>query len=205
MKPIPTYWAGRYFRSRLEARWAVFFDTLGIAYEYEKEGYDLGSGISYLPDFWLTDLKFWVEIKPSEPTPEEFEKARRLVNSCGIPLYMAVEPIGFIPPWPPAEMTNPLKYDYGDGPPAHLAFLEEDHQDEDYRWTRCPGCGRYGIAFEGRCHRLCRCEAGDGKEGRSESRCDSLVLAYALAVMERFDSPWKPPLKQQLRPTGSLG
>ncbi len=107
MKPIPTYWAGRYFRSRLEARWAVFFDTLGIAYEYEKEPYSLGNGIGYLPDFWLTDLKFWVEIKPAMPTTEEFEKARRLVNSCGVPLYMAVEPIGYVPPWPSAEVKNP--------------------------------------------------------------------------------------------------
>lgn len=77
MKPIPTYWAGRYFRSRLETRWAVFFDTLRIAYEYEKESYDLGNGLHYLPDFWLAELKFWVEIKSAGPIPEEFEKARR--------------------------------------------------------------------------------------------------------------------------------
>ena len=204
-KPIPTYWAGRYFRSRLEARWAVFFDTLGIAYEYEKEGYPLGNGVCYLPDFWLTDLKFWIEIKPAGPTPEEFEKARRLVNSCGVPLYMAVEPMGYVPPWAPPDMANPLTYDYGDGPPMHLAFLEEDRQDDNHQWTRCPSCYRYGIAYEGRCRRLCRCEAGDGKEGRSESRCDSLILAYGRALTERFDRPWKPPLKQNLKPTGSLG
>jgi len=42
------------FRSRLEARWAVFFDTLGVKYEYEKEGYDL-DGTWYLPDFWLPE------------------------------------------------------------------------------------------------------------------------------------------------------
>ena len=205
MKAIPTYWAGRYFRSRLEARWAVFFDTLGIAYEYEKEGYDLGNGIRYLPDFWLTELKFWVEIKPAMPTAEEFEKARRLVNSCGVPLYMAVEPIGYVPPWPSAEVKNPLMYDYGDDPPEHLAFFEEDHQDENYRWTCCPGCGRMGIEYQGRCHRLCRCEAGDGKEGRSESRCENLLLAYANALKERFDRPWRPPAKHRLRPTGTLG
>ena len=28
-------------RSRLEARWAVFFDTAGIAWQYEPEGFDL--------------------------------------------------------------------------------------------------------------------------------------------------------------------
>jgi hypothetical protein len=60
---IPTHYAGCYFRSRLEARWAVVFDTLGIRWEYEREGYALPSGW-YLPDFWLPDAEFWVEIKP---------------------------------------------------------------------------------------------------------------------------------------------
>jgi len=42
MKAIPTRYAGCHFRSRLEARWAVFFDRLGVAWQYEPEGYDLG-------------------------------------------------------------------------------------------------------------------------------------------------------------------
>ena len=41
IKPIETVYNGYRFRSRLEARWAVFFDTLGIEYEYEKEGYEI--------------------------------------------------------------------------------------------------------------------------------------------------------------------
>lgn len=58
MKPIETYYNGRYFRSRLEARWAVFFDACGVKYEYEPEGYDLGDGLWYLPDFLLHDVIF---------------------------------------------------------------------------------------------------------------------------------------------------
>lgn len=207
LKPILTCWAGRYFRSRLEARWAVFFDSLGIAYEYEKEGYDLGNGICYLPDFWLTDLKFWVEIKPGYPSPEEYSKAARLSSSSGLPLYMAIEPIGNVRPWCPPGM-KPADWNYGDDPPRHIRFMGEDGEsyvDENHCWTICPGCGRMGIEFQGRCHRLCRCEAGDGKEGRSESRCEKLLVAYSNALKERFDRPWKPPAKQQLRPTGTLG
>jgi hypothetical protein len=37
IKPIETRYNGYRFRSRLEARWAVFFDTLGIEYQYELE------------------------------------------------------------------------------------------------------------------------------------------------------------------------
>lgn len=35
IKPIQTRYKGYHFRSRLEARWAVFFDALGIAWKYE--------------------------------------------------------------------------------------------------------------------------------------------------------------------------
>ena len=64
IRPIETEYRGYRFRSRLEARWAVFFDTLGIPYEYEPEGFELGDGIRYLPDFWLPEQRCWVEIKP---------------------------------------------------------------------------------------------------------------------------------------------
>lgn len=46
-----TIYDGYRFRSRLEARWAVFFNALGVKYEYEPEGFVLPSGKSYLPDF----------------------------------------------------------------------------------------------------------------------------------------------------------
>lgn len=38
IKAKETEYNGYRFRSRLEARWAVFFDVLGIKYEYEPEG-----------------------------------------------------------------------------------------------------------------------------------------------------------------------
>lgn len=61
-KPIETRYAGCRFRSRLEARWAVFFDHLDIRWQYETEGYELSTG-KYLPDFYLPDFDQWVEVK----------------------------------------------------------------------------------------------------------------------------------------------
>lgn len=67
--PIETRYAGHRFRSRLEARWAVFFDQMGIRWEYEPDCYRI-AGKGYLPDFWLPDLAVWVEVKGvlDEPT-----------------------------------------------------------------------------------------------------------------------------------------
>jgi len=63
VKPIETRWRGCRFRSRLEARWAVFIDSLGLRWEHEPQGFMTSLG-PYLPDFWLPSQRTWVEIKP---------------------------------------------------------------------------------------------------------------------------------------------
>lgn len=66
IKAIETSYAGHLFRSRLEARWAIFFDALGVKWQYEAQGFELPSGATYLPDFRLPDLKMFVEVKGDE-------------------------------------------------------------------------------------------------------------------------------------------
>lgn len=44
IKAIETKYKGYRFRSRLEARWAVFFDALGVRWEYEIEGFEKDVG-----------------------------------------------------------------------------------------------------------------------------------------------------------------
>lgn len=85
IKAIPTRYAGCHFRSRLEARWAVFFDTLGLTWEYEAQGYEcdwrlnLDDGkFPYLPDFWLPSLGMHAEVKGSLTAPE----CVRLLNAA---------------------------------------------------------------------------------------------------------------------------
>lgn len=70
---IETHWDGYRFRSRIEARWAVFFRSLGWGYAYEPEGFVLASGRRYLPDFYLPAFDLWVEIKGAAPTQEEVD------------------------------------------------------------------------------------------------------------------------------------
>ena len=64
IKAIETKYKGYRFRSRLEARWAVFFDAFPLKWEYEPEGFDLGEDGYYLPDFYLPEMDMWVEVKP---------------------------------------------------------------------------------------------------------------------------------------------
>ncbi len=75
IKAIETEYNGYRFRSRLEARWAVFFDAVGIKYQYEPDGFEY-DGEKYLPDFYLPDFEMYVEVKPDDPNRyHEIEKA----------------------------------------------------------------------------------------------------------------------------------
>ena len=73
-KAIQTRYGGCYFRSRIEARWARFFDCMGIIWEYEPQGFELKSG-PYLPDFQLLlgGKRVWWEVKGEKPTEQEMQ------------------------------------------------------------------------------------------------------------------------------------
>lgn len=79
IKPIETVYAGYRFRSRLEARWAVVFNSMNLQFEYEQEGFELGSGLRYLPDFFLPTLGVHAEVKPRSGLVSEAD-LRKLVT-----------------------------------------------------------------------------------------------------------------------------
>ena len=72
MQAKPTLYAGYRFRSKLEAKWAVFFDELKIPYQYEPEAFVCSDGSQYTPDFFLpksylrdwNSIGLYLEIKP---------------------------------------------------------------------------------------------------------------------------------------------
>ena len=82
MKAIETTYQGRRYRSRTEAKWAVFFNELMLPFEYEKEGFVIG-GVPYLPDFWLPTIGVWLEIKGERAEPEKVALVRGLANETG--------------------------------------------------------------------------------------------------------------------------
>lgn len=89
IKAIETHYNGYRFRSRTEARWAVFLDAAGIAYEYESEGFELANGDWYLPDFHLVNDDLWLEVKGKQPTKEEIRKCWLLAEGFGAPVLIA--------------------------------------------------------------------------------------------------------------------
>jgi hypothetical protein len=134
IQAIPTKYKGVTFRSRLEARWAMFFDLLGIKWFYEFEGYDIPGAGWYVPDFWLPEVGggTFVEVKPETFNGED---RRIFALSC------AIEKPGILVSGPP---VSPDGY--------------ETAGDFNYSLCECPVCAKIDFVFEGshRWGRVCR-------------------------------------------------
>ena len=74
--PIITEYSGTPFRSRLEARWAAWFDRRGIVWEYEPARFD-----GWMPDFKLVldGAPVYAEVKPVSEFP--MDVAQRILNA----------------------------------------------------------------------------------------------------------------------------
>ncbi len=79
---IETIYRGNRFRSRTEAKWAVFFDLVGEPYEYEPQGVALSTG-PYLPDFWLPRGGVWFEVKGTWEAIGPIDKYAELCRVSG--------------------------------------------------------------------------------------------------------------------------
>lgn len=134
---VPTGYSGVCFRSRLEARWAVFFDLLGWPWEYEP--IDLAG---YIPDFVLPlpAGRVLVEVKPVFSYEDALLAAREKLDDCG---------------WRSANRNDALIVGAswrirGEAPLSHLDFScairrwpSESPTPlwSEARWHRCGTCG----------------------------------------------------------------
>lgn len=62
-KAVPTEYKGIVFRSKLEARYAVGLDRLGVEWVYEGKAFASSDGTIYTPDFYLPALDLYFEVK----------------------------------------------------------------------------------------------------------------------------------------------
>lgn len=180
IKAIETEYNGYRFRSRLEARWAIFFDALDVKYQYEPEGFELSDGTYYLPDFYLPDLHLFVEVKGvmGKEDIHKIEQFREdnaenaLDGNC---LWV----VGDIPS--EQELTDSCwPYSHYDYP-----YFSIDY-DYPYVPCICPVCGKFGIEFDGRGGRVCgdKCTESDKSYSYDHPK---IVAAYKKARQARFE------------------
>ena len=173
LKPIETKYNGLLFRSRLEARWAIFFDSLGLCYDYEPEGFDLGEHSYYLPDFWLPDIETWIEIKPRGWWGDR-DKYDALQEASGHRVVILAGSPGII--------VDP--YD------SRNSYTGLVPCDQPYFWCQCWYCGNFGIEFDawaGRIKHKPDCPNKDGGDRDPGLYSPALHSAYKKARSARFE------------------
>jgi hypothetical protein len=180
IKPIPTEFNGIKYRSRLEARWAVFFRLLNVDFRYEYEGYSLNSGW-YLPDFWLPSLSLFVEIKPTIPSAEEQGKCRDLSCVANVTIRVG-DPLADV-------LCHSDTWDSISGW-GQVMWFKDGGEDHPYKWCLCPICNRIGIEFDGRGARVCNnfCRGNDIGD-KNYTHDDPIIISHARqASMYIFNS-----------------
>jgi hypothetical protein len=132
LRVIETEYRGFRFRSRTEARYAVFFDAAGIGWQYEVEGFHL-NGACYLPDFFLPELKTYVEVKPNKEAAKQTAPlllALKEASGCDVIVAIGSPAVG-----PPDNFYRP-----SDGGRVYHADL-----------TQCPFCSRLRFGWQASC------------------------------------------------------
>jgi hypothetical protein len=81
MRSLESTYNGVRFRSRLEARWAALFDSYSIKWVYEPDVFYTCNG-SYLPDFYLTEMHCYVEVKP-RPGMADADQCKAVADQTG--------------------------------------------------------------------------------------------------------------------------
>ena len=156
IEAIQTKYNGVIFRSRLEAQWAVFWDELGVKWEYEPQPFKFSDGKQYTPDFWIVDLRLWVEIKPTAKIAHEEKaewKCSQLAYETGNLVYLDqsgmtwhteeyCEYSGFL--IPPGSWIYSVLFLY-----CRVGVLQEDYifESENHYWATCSNCGKIGISM----------------------------------------------------------
>lgn len=178
LRVLPTEYAGFTFRSRTEARHAVFFDQLDIKWDYEREGFEF-NGERYLPDFWLADLGKWLEVKGTVPTRQEQQKAQWLADGTSHPVLLS-----FGEPSLPNESWNESMWILGPDDDGAL-------WDCGYWWCECTYCGFIDAQYMGRAARLrCRCVVSRYPDEDKAYNFDSARIVDALrAARTAFTGP----------------
>jgi hypothetical protein len=176
--PLQTRYAGCHFRSRLEARWAVFFDKIGIPWQYEPEGFDLGDAGAYLPDFLIypnAENAMWFEVKGTFPTEQEVRKGQALSTGTNIPTCIYFGPLDLPAPASLTEMTlddyldrkeqwfwddsigwlaypgGPPQWEVDFAPTAYMIYPQPKQRARAHHmwWTQCDYCGMVILKLHG--------------------------------------------------------
>ena len=193
IKAIETRYRGYRFRSRLEARWAVFFDAARIPYQYEPEGFQLSDGTLYLPDFYLPTVNLrstkpgkgmYAEVKGAGVTEAEQATLERFVTDKNTNLALLVGEVF-------NDLVSQPRYEApgGDGHYQYGVLGEPGHfwWDNNMMFMRCYSCDATKYEFTE--NNYCICEACGSGADEEHPDLHAAVNAARAARFEHGETP----------------
>ena len=135
----PTVYQGIQFRSRLEARWAAFFDRLGWPYEYEP--FECGG---WIPDFLLKlHTPVLVEVKPAATSRELGDYVRKIDVSTAVHEVLLVGVSPFLDADRCFGLLRDRLWDYGWAEAWHFGCTGMSARQPEHEFGFCSSEGSY--------------------------------------------------------------
>lgn len=165
---IPSTYRGASAKSRLEVRWMIFLDSLGIPWEYERCVWI--DGRRRYPDLWLSEQQVWCEIKPAH-TPVNLDRSLAIAEATGSPTLWISGPPRFggyfvsLCDWGGLDVLGGLQFALG-------------RRDKSALWLAAPDLSAC-LPLPPREFRM-----GDDVP---RTKCERLKQAYLAAMSWRFD------------------
>ena len=140
IRPIPTIHKGIKFRSRLEARWDVFFEAINFCCVYEPFMIE-NNNLSYTPDFYCNvgligsaEKPVLIEIKPKTPNKDYVDFLKKIHNPYLSDILICVgepdlfQPDGYL-----------IQSKWEKGGKRHTVV------EKGFNCIRCNTCGRFTV------------------------------------------------------------
>lgn len=134
MRPIETEYRSVTFKSRMEAKWAMFFDSVGIEWKYEQARYLVPGVGRYTPDFSLRSgvKSALAEVKPEWPTGYEVHKCRSAAGQSGLAVAVLIGVPAFAHYWTVTADNEKLVYVWMDGEMLVPAPMDTAASEEEF-------------------------------------------------------------------------
>lgn len=190
IRAIPTIYRDVQYRSRLEARWAAFFDLIDWPARYEA--IDLAG---YIPDFIVTFPRgpMLIEVKPAMAPDELLRRQDGILGSSWE--HEAI----LVGSWPFLRQRGSWDEDVQLGIfVREMWSMDEQQADDAHRWAdaamlvTCRTCGQFSLSAESASYECRVCGVNDGGNHRE------------MTIAQQVESMWRQAgnLTQWRRPSG---
>ena len=142
---------GTGYRTKIHAKWAIFFDLLQVPFEYITDPVELGPEVYYLPEFWLPEQDCWMIIRK-----QRFNYNEEKLMALALSRHTQKMVFAFYDCKQGLDDELRMNSQNGNLNDCHMGQYLTPSGDRDglMQWGLCDQCGSINIGYMG-LHELC--------------------------------------------------